>query len=186
MSISIFFTPLFYIKRCIFVAGHNQKQISMGKSRWLLAAVAAFLLVQFLGFVALLVLIFPLAYIALRWKEKRKAKNLTIQTVYHSLAEVVEDMGEPNDTITLNAALGNELTGVILVYTDARRLIVQGRVYPFDTILDISFVNSATPYTIGEYQLLIFTKQETLRLPVGYDNEYARDLAIRLWQLVKG
>ena len=186
MSISIFFTPLFYIKRCIFVAGHNQKRISMGKSRWLLAAVAAFLLVQFLGFVALLVLIFPLAYIALRWKEKRKGKNLTIQTVYHSLAEVVEDMGEPNDTITLNAALGNELTGVILVYTDARRLIVQGRVYPFDTILDISFVNSATPYTIGEYQLLIFTKQETLRLPVGYDNEYARDLAIRLWQLVKG
>ena len=158
----------------------------MGKSRWLLAAVAAFLLVQFLGFVALLVLIFPLAYIALRWKEKRKGKNLTIQTVYHSLAEVVEDMGEPNDTITLNAALGNELTGVILVYTDARRLIAQGRVYPFDTILDISFVNSATPYTIGEYQLLIFTKQETLRLPVGYDNEYARDLAIRLWQLVKG
>ena len=158
----------------------------MGKSRWLLAAVAAFLLVQFLGFVALLVLIFPLAYIALRWKEKRKGKNLTIQTVYHSLAEVVEDMGEPNDTITLNAALGNELTGVILVYTDARRLIVQGRVYPFDTILDISFVNSATPFTIGEYQLLIFTKQETLRLPVGYDNEYARDLAIRLWQLVKG
>ena len=186
MSISIFFTPLFYIKRCIFVAGHNQKRISMGKSRWLLAAVAAFLLVQFLGFVALLVLIFPLAYIALRWKEKRKGKNLTIQTVYHSLAEVVEDMGEPNDTITLNAALGNELTGVILVYTDARRLIVQGRVYPFDTILDISFVNSATPFTIGEYQLLIFTKQETLRLPVGYDNEYARDLAIRLWQLVKG
>lgn len=158
----------------------------MGKSRWLLAAVAAFLLVQFLGFVALLVLIFPLAYIALRWKEKRKGKNLTIQTVYHSLAEVVEDMGEPNDTITLNAALGNEVTGVILVYTDARRLIAQGRVYPFDTILDISFVNSATPYTIGEYQLLIFTKQETLRLPVGYDNEYARDLAIRLWQLVKG
>ena len=158
----------------------------MGKSRWLLAAVAAFLLVQFLGFVALLVLIFPLAYIALRWKEKRKGKNLTIQTVYHSLAEVVEDMGEPNDTITLKAALGNEVTGVILVYTDARRLIVQGRVYPFDTILDISFVNSATPYTIGEYQLLIFTKQETLRLPVGYDNEYARDLAIRLWQLVKG
>lgn len=158
----------------------------MGKSRWLLAAVAAFLLVQFLGFVALLVLIFPLAYIALRWKEKRKGKNLTIQTVYHSLAEVVEDMGEPNDTITLNAALGNELAGVILVYTDARRLIAQGRVYPFDTILDISFVNSATPYTIGEYQLLIFTKQETLRLPVGYDNEYARDLAIRLWQLVKG
>ena len=158
----------------------------MGKSRWLLAAVAAFLLVQFLGFVALLVLIFPLAYIALRWKEKRKGKNLTIQTVYHSLAEVVEDMGEPNDTITLNAALGNELTGVILVYTDARRLIVQGRIYPFDTILDISFVNSATPYTIGEYQLLIFTKQETLRLPVGYDNEYARDLVIRLWQLVKG
>ena len=158
----------------------------MGKSRWLLAAVAAFLLVQFLGFVALLVLIFPLAYIALRWKEKRKGKNLTIQTVYHSLAEVVEDMGEPNDTITLNAALGNEVTGVILVYTDARRLIVQGRIYPFDTILDISFVNSATPYTIGEYQLLIFTKQETLRLPVGYDNEYARDLAIRLWQLVKG
>lgn len=186
MSISIFFTPLFYIKRCIFVAGHNQKRISMGKSRWLLAAVAAFLLVQFLGFVALLVLIFPLAYIALRWKEKRKGKNLTIQTVYHSLAEVVEDMGEPNDTITLNAALGNEVTGVILVYTDARRLIVQGRIYPFDTILDISFVNSATPYTIGEYQLLIFTKQETLRLPVGYDNEYARDLAIRLWQLVKG
>ena len=158
----------------------------MDKSRWLLVAVAAFLLVQFLGFVALLVLIFPLAYIALRWKEKRKGKNLTIQTVYHSLAEVVEDMGEPNDTITLNAALGNELTGVILVYTDARRLIAQGRVYPFDTILDISFVNSATPYTIGEYQLLIFTKQETLRLPVGYDNEYARDLAIRLWQLVKG
>ncbi len=158
----------------------------MGKSRWLLAAVAAFLLVQFLGFVALLVLIFPLAYIALRWKEKRKGKNLTIQTVYHSLAEVVEDMGEPNDTITLKAALGNEVTGVILVYTDARRLIVQGCVYPFDTILDISFVNSATPYTIGEYQLLIFTKQETLRLPVGYDNEYARDLAIRLWQLVKG
>ena len=158
----------------------------MGKSRWLLAAVAAFLLVQFLGFVALLVLIFPLAYIALRWKEKRKGKNLTIQTVYHSLAEVVEDMGEPNDTITLNAARGNELGGVILVYAAARQLIVQGRAYPFEAVRDISFVNSATPYTVGEYQLLIFTEQETLRLPVGYDNEYARDLAIRLWQLVKG
>ena len=144
MSISIFLTRLFYIKRCIFVAGHNQKQISMGKSRWLLAAVAAFLLVQFLGFVALLVLIFPLAYIALRWKEKRKAKNLTIQTVYHSLAEVVEDMGEPNDTITLNAALGNELTGVILVYTDARRLIVQGRIYLSTRFLTL--VSSIVPH----------------------------------------
>lgn len=158
----------------------------MDKSRWLLAAVAAFLLVHFFGFVALLVLIFPLAYITLRRKEKRKAKNLTAQTVYHSLAEVVENMGEPTDTITLNAALGNELTGVILVYTDARQLIARGQIYPFDTIRDISFVNSATPYTVGEYQLLIFTEQETLRLPVGYDNEYARDLAIRLWQLIKG
>ena len=157
----------------------------MDKSRWLLAAVAAFLLVHFFGFVALLVLIFPLAYITLHRKEKCKAKNLTAQTVYHSLAEVVEDMGEPTDTITLNAALGNELTGVILVYTDARRLIAQGRVYPFDTNRDISFVNSATPDTVGECHLLIFTEQETLRLPVGYDNEYARDLAIRLWQLVK-
>lgn len=158
----------------------------MDKSRWLLAAVAAFLLVHFFGFVALLVLIFPLAYITLHRKEKRKAKNLTAQTVYHSLAEVVENMGEPTDTITLNAALGNELTGVILVYTDARQLIARGQIYPFDTIRDISFVNSATPYTAGEYQLLIFTEQETLRLPVGYDNEYARDLAIRLWQSIKG
>ena len=110
----------------------------MGKSRWLLAAVAAFLLVQFLGFVALLVLIFPLAYIALRWKERRKAKEMPVQTVYRSLDEAVQALGEPTDTITLNATLGNELNGVILVYADARRLVVQGRVYPFASIRDIS------------------------------------------------
>ena len=96
----------------------------MNKRSWILAAVAALLLVEFLGFVALLILVFP--------------------------------------------------------------LVVQGRVYPFASIRDISVVNSATPYYIGEYQLLVFTEKETLRLPVGYDNEYARNLAVRLWQQVKG
>lgn len=157
----------------------------MGKHSWILAAVAAFLLVYYVSFVFFLILVFPLAYFVLRWKEKRKPKDESART-YQSLEEVVETMGEPTDTITLNAARGNELGGVILIYAAARQLIVQGRAYPFEAVRDISFVNAATPYTVGEYQLLIFTEQETLRLPVGYDNEFARDLAVRLWQQVKG
>lgn len=158
----------------------------MNKRSWILAAVAALLLVEFLGFIALLILVFPLAYVVLRWKERRKAKETPAQAVYRSLDEAVQALGEPTDTITLNATLGNELNGVILVYAAIRQLVVQGWVYPFASIRDISVVNSATPYYIGEYQLLVFTEEETLRLPVGYDNEYARNLAVRLWQQVKG
>ena len=81
-----------------------------------------------------------------------------------------------DDVVVIDASRANEPFGVILVYHSGRFLIAAGKRIPFDSITGISAKNSATPYTVGQYQILINTSDKqlgTLHLNAGYDAQFA-------------
>jgi len=90
-------------------------------------------------------------------------------------------LGAPDDIVVLNATQANEPAGTILLYDTERLMVIRGEVYPYAAIRDISYVNGATPYTVDEYQVLIFTEDATLRLPVGYDGAFAAAIMSQLY-----
>src|SRR3712207_3418026 len=114
----------------------------------------------------LLLLVLPAAHYAWKWKE-RKAQNTTAdRQLFATLEEATARLGAPDDIVVLNATQANEPAGTILLYDTERLMVIRGEVYPYAAIRDISYVNGATPYTVDEYQVLIFTEDATLRLPV--------------------
>ena len=63
-----------------------------------------------------------------------------------------------------------------------------GKRIPFDSITGVSSKNSATPYTIGEYQIIINTNDKqmgTLRFNAGYDRHYATEAAAQVLHALK-
>ena len=84
--------------------------------------------------------------------------------------------GEPEDVILLNAARANEALGVILAYKAF--LVVEGRRIDKSDITGVTFNNSGTPYTPGEYQVIIATSsQGNLHVNAGYDAAWTKDVA---------
>lgn len=58
-----------------------------------------------------------------------------------------------------------------------------------DDILDVTTVNTATPYTMGQYQLVLTTKKperEYIRMEVGMDAGWAKDVATEVIDAIKG
>ena len=86
--------------------------------------------------------------------------------------------GDPSDKETLDTLIAQygQPDDVVLVYHSGRFLIAAGKRIPFDSITGISAKNSATPYTVGQYQILINTSDKqlgTLHLNAGYDAQFA-------------
>ena len=156
------------------------------KRNIVLAVVAILLLALYSGIVALLfLLILPLAYFFLKQKEKREQKEKvdrelsgTVLEGYTSLEAVVAEYGEPDDSVVINASKANEPAGIILIYAKKGFLIVDGEKINMADIIGVSAKNMATPYTIGEYQIIFTTGikgRELIRINAGYDAKWAGD-----------
>ncbi len=129
----------------------------------------------------LLLLVLPPAHYVWKWKERKAQKATTDRLSFATLEDATKRLGQPDDIAVLNAAQGNEPAGTILFYDTERLMVIRGEVYPYAAIRDISYVNAATPYSADEYQVLIYTDEGTLRLPVGYDGAFAATIMSRLY-----
>lgn len=100
-----------------------------------------------------------------------------------SLMQLEELYGTPSDIIVLNATRYNQTDSVILAYDNAGFFIVNGEKIPMSDIIDVTFNNSSIPWESPKYQILIQTTMETpnlIRLSVGYDSEWAKNVTIQI------
>ncbi|MBQ8046742.1 MAG: hypothetical protein IJ196_02295 [Prevotella sp.] len=96
-----------------------------------------------------------------------------------TVGQLVSKYGEPDDVIMVNATLGNEATGVILVYSAQKFFIINGNKVKNDEISSVTFNNTATPYVAGEYQIVVNTTLRDLPylyMNAGPDASYAKDI----------
>lgn len=126
-----------------------------------------------------LVLFFPL----LIWRMSRKKDLGATSTSRLTIEEAHAEYGEPDGVIVTDATRANEIDGCILVYKKNRILVIAGEPVRMDDITDVASVNTATPYTVGQYQVVLTTKRpdhQYIRLDVGMDAEWAKDVAMEI------
>ena len=145
-------------------------------------AIVAIVLVAFQlnGFV-LLALVVLLPVIVFR---KRLRKDAACATRLLTMEEAVARYGDPDDSIIVDATCANEAAGCILVFKQKRMLVVAGE--PIS--MDVATVNTATPYTIGQYQLVLTTKKpesEYVRMNAGLDAGWAREVATQVIDVLR-
>lgn len=163
-----------------------KKEIVVSEIVISIAAVVAILLisVQVNAFVLFaLVLFVPIVFY-----RKQKHKDETDSSHLLSLEEATAQYGEPDDCIVADATRGNETAGCILVYRRKRMMVVAGETVSTDNIIDVTTVNMATPYTVGQYQLVLTTKEpdrEYIRMEVGMDAGWAKDVATEVIDAIK-
>jgi len=151
------------------------------KRNMILAVIAILLLTLYTGVAILLfLLVLPLAYFFLKQKEKREQTKGTqagsALDKFTSLESVVAEYGEPDDSVIINASKANEPAGIILIYVKGDFLIVDGEKISMTDIIGVSAKNMATPYTVGEYQIIFSTRikgRELIRVNAGYDAVWA-------------
>lgn len=173
-------------KTCQQSASNNQYINHMKKYILIFVAIIAIWLVaiNFNGYALLaLLLLIPLFLY-------RKCKNKDIVSTGHllSLDDAVAKYGEPDDCIVVDATRANEAVGCILVFKRLRILVAAGEPLSMDDIADVSTVNTATPYTVGQYQLVFTTHnpdRKYIRLEVGLDAGWANDVATQVIDALK-
>ena len=152
-----------------------------------IVAVLAIFLVAFQvnGFVLFALVLF----VPLFFYRKRKHKDEPDDSHLLSLDEATAQYGEPDDCIVADATRGNETAGCILVYRQKRLMVIAGDPVSMDDIIDVTTVNMATPYTVGQYQLVLTTRRpgrEYIRMEVGLDAAWAKDVATEVIDAIKG
>lgn len=149
-------------------------------------AVIAIILVAlcFNGYVIFALLIFLPILIYRITRKKDNHDTVKLMTIDDAHTEY----GEPDEVIVADATRANESAGCILVYKQNRVLIVAGEPISIDDITDVTSVNTATPYTVGQYQVVFTTKRadrQYIRLDVGMDAEWARNVAMQVIDAMK-
>ncbi len=155
-------------------------------------AVAAILLV-FYDLLVLLVFAIAVGLVFLygRWRDqhlKEEEKSLPSDT-FGSLEEAVAVLGDPDESITTDATRANELPGAMLVYRKLGLLVVAGEKVYLADIADVNVANRATPYTVGQHQIVFALRRKDnpyVRIDVGYDAEYARIVAEEVMNAING
>lgn len=149
-------------------------------------AVIAIILVAlcFKGYVIFALLIFLPILIYRITRKKDNHDTVKLMTIDDAHTE----FGEPDDIIVADATRANEAAGCILVYKQKRALVIGGEPISMDDITDVTSVNTATPYTVGQYQVVFTTKRadrQYIRLDVGMDAEWARNVAMQVIDAMK-
>lgn len=155
------------------------------KYRTTAAIIAVFLLVIaaiydiriFIGALAAMIIL-PVIYFFAKGKSTEETDEKPVEPV--TIQQLIETYGQPDDSILTDATRGNEPDGVILFYDNKGFMIVNGEKINISDILSVTFNNTATPYTFGEYQILMTTKikeRQYIRLKVGSDSEWASDVS---------
>lgn len=131
-----------------------------------------------------LVLFFPF----LIWRISRK-KDARLQAVPRlTIDEAHGKYGEPDGSIIVDATRANEAEGCILVYKQRRLFVIAGEPVGMDTIADVTSLNTATPYTVGQYQVVLTTTlsdRQYIRIDAGMDAEWAKDVAMEIIDAMK-
>ena len=105
-----------------------------------------------------------------------------------TLEEAHAEYGEPDDCVVVDATRANEMAGCILVYKTKRLMVVAGEPLAMDDVVDVATVNTATPYTLGQYQLVITTRKpgrEYVRMDAGLDSGWAMEVAKQVIDALK-
>lgn len=156
----------------------------MSSRSLILAIIAIVLVAVYAGLgVLLLIPIVVAAWLVMRGKEKTAEAASGKAPFEKSIDDLVGEYGEPDASIVINAARANEAVGCILVYRDKGFILTDGQKLNIANITGIAAKNSATPYTIGEYQIVITTDikgMSSIRLNAGYDAEWAGQAAAQL------
>ena len=153
-------------------------------------ALLALILIVCGWWLAALLLLLIYGVVLLLYKRNKKAQWLIDgdPSDKETLDTLIAQYGQPDDVVIIDASRANEPFGVILVYHSGRFLIAAGKRIPFDSITGISAKNSATPYTVGQYQILINTSDKqlgTLHLNAGYDAQFATEATTQLLHALK-
>lgn len=147
-----------------------------------IVAVLAIILVAiyYNGYVLFALVLF-LPFLVWRMSKKKDANLQAVRRL--TMEEAHAEYGEPDGVIVTDATRANEIDGCILVYKKNRILVIAGEPVSMDDITDVTSVNTATPYTIGQYQVVLTTKRpdrQYIRLDVGMDAEWAKDVAMEI------
>lgn len=132
-----------------------------------------------------LIIFFP--FLIWRIKSKKDGKDGVLQKPM-TIEDATAQYGEPDADIIADATRANEAAGCILVYKQQRILVVGGEPISMDDITDVASVNTATPYTVGQYQIVLTTRRadrQYIRLDVGLDSEWAKDVAMQIIDAMK-
>lgn len=160
-------------------------QVVMSKRNIILSAVACIILAICMGAGALLALvIFAVLYGISVWSHR----DIKHREEPKSLEQIVEEYGEPDDSIIINPTRANDPVGIILVYSDKGFIVTDGMRLDIKDITSVAAKNSATPYTLGEFQIVITTVlkgRKSIRLNAGYDFFFADNAAADLRRYVK-
>ena len=150
----------------------------------ILAVVAMVVLVACSNWMVLLVfasaLLLGYIYREMRGRYLQKEEESAHGRVYQSMEEAVAALGDPDESITTDATRANELSGAVLVYKQHGLLVVAGEEVNLADIADVNVVNRATPYTVGQHQIVFTLRRKDnpyVRIDVGYDAEYAGTVA---------
>jgi hypothetical protein len=146
------------------------------KRNLILSFIAVILLALYAGHMFFLLLVFPLVYFLIKYREKMNPPK----AVLYSTEEVEQKYGAPDDVVVLDASRANELSALILFYTEKDLMVVAGEELKISDMVSVMPKNMATPYTIDEYAVIISTKAPqypTICLRVGYDGGLAREIA---------
>lgn len=152
-----------------------------------LVAVLAIFLVAFQvnGFVLFALVLFVPVFFYRKYRHKDEAESPHLL----SLEDATAQYGEPDDCIVADATRANEAVGCILVYKEKRLMVIAGEPVSMNDIIDVTTVNMATPYTVGQYQLVLTTRRperEYIRMEVGIDAGWAKDVATEVIDAIKG
>lgn len=136
----------------------------------------------------LALLVVPLAY---GWQKltHKEDEAVPARKHYQSIEEAEAELGTPDDMILTDATRGNELAGNIMVYLSRRLLVIDGVEVNMDDIADVATVNMATPYTPGDYHVVLTLREprkDYIRLPVGKDAQFAMQVATDIIDSIKG
>ena len=149
-------------------------------------AIVAIVLVAFKlnGFVPLaLAVLLPIIIF-----RKQMHKDAAFTKRLLTMEEAVAQYGDPDDCIIVDATCANEAAGCILVFKQKRMLVIAGEPISMDDITDVATVNTATPYTLGQYQVVITTRKpgrEYVRVDTGFDSGWAREVATQVINVLK-
>ncbi len=150
-------------------------------------AIVAIVLVAFQlnGYVLLALVVFIPFFLY----RKHTRKDTVARPRLLTMEEVNAEYGEPDDCVVVDATRANEVAGCILVYNAKRLLLVAGEPLSMDDVVDVATVNTATPYTLGQYQLVITTRKpgrEYVRVDAGLDSGWAREVATQVIDVLRG
>ncbi len=149
-------------------------------------AILAIYLVAFCfnAYVLLALVVFIPVFLFRKYLHKDEVASSSMLTLDEANAEY----GEPDDCVVVDATRANEVAGCILVYKAKRLLLVAGEPLGMDDVVDVATVNTATPYTLGQYQLVITTRKpgrEYVRMDAGLDSGWAMEVAKQVIDALK-